>query len=77
MVRVKLSSDGSPAEFKKRMRIFCKGRLESYKIPQKVELVDHLVFGERFKKMRRENRNLPFNTLKKNHRVNFHDVATV
>ena len=53
-VRVKLSSDESLAEFKKRMRIFCKGKLESYKIPQKVELVDHLMFGERFKKMRRE-----------------------
>lgn len=53
-VRVKLSSDESPTEFKKRMRIFCKGKLESYKIPQKVELVDHLMFGERFKKMRRE-----------------------
>lgn len=53
-VRVKLSSNEKPAEFKKRMRIFCKGKLESYKIPQKVELVDHLMFGKRFKKMRRE-----------------------
>lgn len=53
-VRVKLSSDESAADFKKRMRIFCKGKLEAYKIPQKIELVDHLMFGNRFKKMRRE-----------------------
>lgn len=53
-VRVKLSSDESATDFKKRMRIFCKGKLEAYKIPQKIELVDHLMFGNRFKKMRRE-----------------------
>lgn len=53
-VRVKLSNDESAASFKKRMRTYCKGKLESYKIPQKVELIDHMMTGERFKKMRRE-----------------------
>ena len=52
--RIKLSSDEDAAAFKKRMRLFCKGKLESFKTPQKVELVDHMMTGERFKKMRRE-----------------------
>ncbi len=51
--RVKLSTDETAAAFKKRMRVFCKGRLEGFKTPQKVELVDHMMTGERFKKMRR------------------------
>lgn len=52
--RVKLSTDESEAAFKKRMRAFCKGKLESFKVPQKIVLVDHMMTGERFKKMRRE-----------------------
>lgn len=52
--RIKLSSAEDAATFKKRMRLFCKGKLESFKTPQKVELVDHMMTGERFKKMRRE-----------------------
>ena len=52
--RVKLSSNETVAAFKKRMRLFCKEKLESYKIPQKVEITDQLMVGERFKKMRRE-----------------------
>ena len=52
--RVKLSTGEDAAAFKKRLRSFCKGRLESFKVPQKVILVDHMMTGERFKKMRRE-----------------------
>lgn len=52
--RVKLSTDETASEFKHRMKIFCKGKLEKFQIPQKVVLVDENMFGDRFKKMRRE-----------------------
>lgn len=52
--RVKIAGNESLAEFKKRLRTFCKGKLESYKITQKVEFIDHMMTGDRFKKMRRE-----------------------
>lgn len=52
--RVMLDTDETVAEFKKRMRSFCKDKLQSYQIPQKVIIVDHTMFGERFKKMRKE-----------------------
>ncbi|MBQ9274258.1 MAG: long-chain fatty acid--CoA ligase [Succinivibrio sp.] len=51
--RVKLSSPESVSAFKQRLRLFCKGKLEHFKVPQKIELVDHLMTGERFKKMRK------------------------
>lgn len=51
--RVKLSTEEDAASFKKRMRAFCKGKLEGFKVPQKIVLVDHMMTGERFKKMRR------------------------
>ncbi len=50
---VKLSSDESTSDFRKRMRLFCKDQLASYKIPQKVALVENDMHSERFKKMRR------------------------
>ena len=52
--RVKIAGNESLADFKKRLRLFCKNRLESYKIPQKVELIDHMMTGRRFKKIRME-----------------------
>lgn len=52
--RVNLRSDESLAQFRKRMRAFCKDRLARYKIPQKVQIVEETLHGERFKKMRRE-----------------------
>jgi acyl-coenzyme A synthetase/AMP-(fatty) acid ligase len=52
--RVKLTSGETLPEFRKRMNEFCKDRLERYKIPQKVELVEESMHGSRFKKMRRE-----------------------
>lgn len=41
-------------EMKKLVRKFCKGVLESYKIPGKINLVDRTNFGGRFKKIRRK-----------------------
>jgi long-chain acyl-CoA synthetase len=49
---VKLSTDESSSEFSRRMRQFCKDRLPSYKIPQKVVLMNDDLHSERFKKMR-------------------------
>ena len=39
---------------KKRVRVFCKDRLDTYKIPTKVNLVDKTNFSDRFKKIRRK-----------------------
>ncbi|MEO8679649.1 MAG: fatty acid--CoA ligase family protein, partial [Vicinamibacterales bacterium] len=47
----KLTCDEPPAEFKTRMRLFCRDRLAAYKIPSKVEF-GGLVYSARFKKMR-------------------------
>lgn len=51
--KVKLYTNEKVSEFRKRMREFCKGKIEKYKIPQKVVLVEDSLHGERFKKMRR------------------------
>ncbi|MBQ9478428.1 MAG: AMP-binding protein [Selenomonadaceae bacterium] len=50
--RVKLSTDESLSDFKKRLRKFCKGKLENYKVPQKIELSADYMHGARFKKLR-------------------------
>lgn len=47
-----LDKNTDPKEIKKRVRLFCKERLEGYKIPTKVNVVEHTNFSERFKKMR-------------------------
>ncbi len=49
---VKLEATVSLSEFKSAMRIFCKERLESYKIPVKVLLSEESLHSERFKKKR-------------------------
>ena len=49
---VKLFNNADAKEFKKHMRLYCKGKLEGYKVPQKVVFVDHNMVGSRFKKMR-------------------------
>jgi acyl-coenzyme A synthetase/AMP-(fatty) acid ligase len=51
--RIKLSGSEDLSSFRKRMHAFCRDKLQSFKVPQKVELVDHAVHSERFKKMRR------------------------
>jgi len=41
-------------EVKKRIRKFCKDKLDHYKIPTKINLVDKTNYGDRFKKIRRK-----------------------
>jgi acyl-coenzyme A synthetase/AMP-(fatty) acid ligase len=53
-VRVKLSTGETVGDFRKRMWVFCQDKLPKYKIPQKVVLVTEAMYGDRFKKMRRE-----------------------
>lgn len=55
VARVKLSTDESLAEFRKRMRSHCKDKLARFMIPQKVEIVETNLHGERFKKKRNVN----------------------
>ncbi|PYM18121.1 MAG: AMP-dependent synthetase [Candidatus Rokuibacteriota bacterium] len=52
--RVKLETGETVAEFRRRMRAFCEGRLARFKIPQKVVLVTDDLRSERFKKLRHE-----------------------
>ena len=52
VARVRLSTDESIGEFRKRMRTYCAGKLSRYMIPQKIVLADSGLHGERFKKMR-------------------------
>jgi long-chain acyl-CoA synthetase len=51
--RFNLCEPEGPAEFKRRLRAFCKGRLAPYKIPVRVEITEREQFGARFKKIRR------------------------
>ena len=51
--RVKLANDEPLAAFRVRMRQFCQDKLPRFAVPQKVELVEDSLHGERFKKMRR------------------------
>lgn len=50
--RVCLAKEESINELKRRIRGFCKGRLEQYKIPVKIEIASEAQFGARFKRMR-------------------------
>ncbi len=38
---------------KRAVRLFCKDKLEPFKIPTKVNIVDKTNFGDRFKKIRK------------------------
>ncbi len=51
-VNVSLNHDEPPADFVRRLKQHCRGRLELYKIPVKVRVVEMAQHGERFKKMR-------------------------
>ena len=53
VAQVKLGTEENLSQFRKRMREFCSARLARFKIPQKVELVDQSLHGDRFKKMRK------------------------
>lgn len=51
---IKLREPRPLNEFKKTMRIFCKNKLESFKVPQKIILTENFLHNERFKKVRRD-----------------------
>lgn len=51
--RVTLRAQEDPKQFTRRLKKFCASRLESYKVPVKVEVVDRPQHGARFKRMRR------------------------
>ena len=44
---------GEPAVFRKAVRLFCRGRLEPFKIPTRIRVVEKIPSGGRFKKVRR------------------------
>jgi acyl-CoA synthetase (AMP-forming)/AMP-acid ligase II len=50
--KVCLDSNETALEFKKRMREFCKDKLQTYKIPSIVEIVDEVKISDRYKKVR-------------------------
>jgi acyl-CoA synthetase (AMP-forming)/AMP-acid ligase II len=50
---VKLKTQENATEFKRRMFTFCRDKMPSFKIPQKVVIVSTERHGERFKKIRR------------------------
>jgi acyl-coenzyme A synthetase/AMP-(fatty) acid ligase len=51
--KFKLASPQDRRSFKADMLAFCKDKLQSYKVPSKVELTDNNTYNERFKRMRR------------------------
>lgn len=50
--KVKLNTDETLAEFRRRMRDFCQDKLPLFKIPQKIVFVQEEMHGKRFKKAR-------------------------
>ena len=52
-VKVHLANDETVKNFTKRMKLFCKDKLQSYQIPQKVSIMQQDFTNARFKKIRR------------------------
>ncbi|MBJ2138094.1 long-chain fatty acid--CoA ligase [Paraglaciecola chathamensis] len=52
-IEIKLDTDETLAEFKVRLRQHCTGRLQAYKIPRKITLIDNYTHNARFKRMRK------------------------
>jgi long-chain acyl-CoA synthetase len=52
--RITLLTPEEPEAFKRRVRNFCRGRLDRYKMPAIIEIVEEAHFNERFKKSRKE-----------------------
>jgi long-chain acyl-CoA synthetase len=50
--KVRLSEPMDVTEFRRKMKEFCRDRLQAFKVPQKVELMDKEEWNERFKKVR-------------------------
>ncbi|MBA4445952.1 hypothetical protein FHK94_11435 [Cylindrospermopsis raciborskii CS-506_D] len=51
-IKVRLKTDESLRDFRVRLRAFCQDKLESYKIPVRVTLVQERLHSDRFKKSR-------------------------
>jgi acyl-CoA synthetase (AMP-forming)/AMP-acid ligase II len=51
--KITLLREEDPALFRQRVRVFCRGRLERYKVPAVIEMVDEDHHGARFKKSRK------------------------
>lgn len=51
--KIRLLTDETISDFRVRMRLFCKDKLENFKVPQQVSFVVSNLYGERFKKMRK------------------------
>ncbi|MEH7011468.1 fatty acid--CoA ligase family protein [Neobacillus niacini] len=51
---IKLATSENIKDFRKRLLQYCKDQLPSYKIPQKLVLVDRWMHNDRFKKMRKD-----------------------
>ena len=52
VAQVKVRTNETASEFKKRLRSFCKDRLANYKIPQKITIISSATHGNRYKKIR-------------------------
>ena len=52
---VVLGEPRPPLEAKKALRLFLRGKLDAYKIPTRINVVDRTNFNQRFKKIRRKN----------------------
>ena len=50
---VTLRDNETLQSFRQRMREFCKNKIETYKIPQKIILMDKVMHNQRFKKLRK------------------------
>lgn len=50
--KIRLTTEESLRDFRLRLRAFCQDKLESYKIPVRVFLVDERLYSDRFKKTR-------------------------
>ena len=57
VAKFKLREDESLSKLKARMLIYCKEKLQPYKIPSKIYLTDETTFNARFKRMRRLEKN--------------------
>ena len=50
--KVRLQNDEDSKVFKSRLSKYCRERLQSFKIPIKVKIVENELYSDRFKKMR-------------------------
>jgi len=51
--KIKLKNNTIISDIRKRVRTYCSSKLDKFKIPQKIELIDYFTHNERYKKIRR------------------------